>query len=72
MYPRKGISVLFENMASRGAARRGNCVLLESPAVRLERDGDRIARVVYTAERREKTIECDGVLSTLPLPRWST
>ena len=46
MYPRKGISVLFENMAAefRGT---GNCLLLESPVVRIEREGERIARVVY-------------------------
>ena len=52
----------------RECASAGNCMLLESPVVRLERDGDRIARVVYTQNGREETIECDGVLSTLPLP----
>jgi protoporphyrinogen oxidase len=67
MYPRQGISVLYESMAS-AIRRAGNCILLESPVVRLERDGDRIARVVYTQHGREQTIDCDGVLSTLPLP----
>jgi protoporphyrinogen oxidase len=68
MYPRKGISVLFENMAAefRGT---GNCLRLESPAVRIERDGDRIARVVFTHGGREDAIDCDGVVSTLPLPQ---
>jgi protoporphyrinogen oxidase len=68
MYPRKGISVLFENMAAefRGT---GNCLHLESPVVRLERDGERIARVVYAHGGQEHTIECDGVVSTLPLPQ---
>jgi protoporphyrinogen oxidase len=67
MYPRKGISVLFENMAD---AARGNgaAIHLESPVVRLERDGDRIARVCYTQGGVEKTLACRGVLSTLPLP----
>jgi protoporphyrinogen oxidase len=68
MYPRAGISVLFENMAA-AVRGRGNCIRLESPAVRLERDGDRIARVVYTQNGRTETIECRGVLSTLPLPQ---
>jgi protoporphyrinogen oxidase len=68
MYPQKGISVLFENMASAVRA-AGSCVRLESPVVRLERDGDRIARVVYTQNGREETIACRGVLSTLPLPQ---
>jgi protoporphyrinogen oxidase len=67
MYPRKGISVLFENMANAVRA-AGNCILLHSAVVRLERDGDRIRGVVYQREGREETIECDGVISTLPLP----
>ena len=67
MYPRAGISVLFENMAAAVRA-KGNTVLLGSRVVRLEREGDRIARVVYTADGREQTIACSGVLSTLPLP----
>jgi protoporphyrinogen oxidase len=67
MYPRQGISVLFENMA--GAARtNGTAICLESPVVRLERDGDRIARVVYLEQGVERTVACRGVLSTLPLP----
>ena len=54
----------------RGVTRRnGGCVKLESPAIRLERDGDRIARVVYSQNGREETIACSGVLSTLPLPQ---
>jgi protoporphyrinogen oxidase len=68
MYPRAGISVLFESMAA-VVRKSGNCIKLESPAVRLERDGDRITRVVYTQNGREATIACRGVLSTLPLPQ---
>src|SRR5436309_6854723 len=37
MYPRKGISVLFENMAA-AVRNAGSCILLESPVLRLERD----------------------------------
>src|SRR5215813_14942035 len=37
MYPRQGISVLFENMAKEVRA-KGNCILLNSSVVRLERD----------------------------------
>jgi protoporphyrinogen oxidase len=68
MYPRKGISVLYEQMASE-VKKHGNQVLLEAPVVRLERDGDRIARVVYQRNGREEILECAGVLSTLPLPQ---
>src|SRR5207245_2324627 len=55
MYPRAGISVLFESMAA-AVRQRGNCIRLESPAVRLEREGDRISRVVYSADGREETV----------------
>src|SRR5215813_2930493 len=37
MYPRQGISLLFENMAA-AVKRAGNCILLNSSVVRLERD----------------------------------
>src|SRR3954454_18017999 len=47
MYPRQGISVLFESMAA-AVRTAGGCVRLESPVVRLEREGERIARVVYS------------------------
>ncbi len=74
-YPRQGISQLFEGMASevRGG---GNVIKLNSPAVRVERDastssgqgGGRVSRVVYLEDGREQTIDCDVLLSTLPLP----
>jgi len=68
MYPQQGISVLFENMAA-SARKNGAAIHLEAPAVRLGRDGDRIARVVYKEQGVEKSIACRGVLSTLPLPQ---
>jgi len=49
--------------------RTGNCLRLESSAIRLERHGDRIARVVFEHGGREEAIDCDGVVSTLPLPQ---
>lgn len=66
-YPRKGISELYEGMAAEVRA-AGNVIELNSPAIRVERDGDRVARVVYTSGGAERTIECDVLLSTLPLP----
>jgi len=67
MYPRQGISVLFESMAA-AVKKNGQTIKLDSPVVRLERDGNRIARVIYRRDGQEQTIDCDGVLSTLPLP----
>lgn len=67
MYPRKGISELYEGMAAEVRA-KGNPILLNTPAVRLERQGDRIARVICREGDRERAIDCDLVLSTLPLP----
>lgn len=74
-YPRKGISQLYEGMAAEVLA-GGNHVLLNSPAVRVERDpstgsgqaGGRASRVIYKTEAGEQSINCDILLSTLPLP----
>jgi protoporphyrinogen oxidase len=66
-YPRKGISLLYEGMAKEVTA-AGNTVLVNSPAIRVERDGDRVSSVVYRTASGEQTIECDILLSTLPLP----
>jgi protoporphyrinogen oxidase len=67
MYPRKGISLLYEGMAAEVRA-AGNAIKLQAPAIRLEREGDRVARVVYREDGQDKTIDCDILLSTLPLP----
>ena len=67
MYPRQGISVLFEHMADVVRKNR-QCIRLDSPVVRLQRHGDTITHVVYRNGAREETVECDGVISTLPLP----
>ena len=66
-YPRAGISQLFEGMAAEVRA-GGNQVLLDAPAIRVERNGDRVSRVVYKTDSGEQSIDCDVVLSTLPLP----
>ncbi len=75
MYPRQGISLLYEGMAAEVRA-AGNVIKLQAPAVRLERDpstgsgqpGDRVSRVIYTEGGEQKSIDCDILLSTLPLP----
>ena len=67
MYPRAGISDLYENMAARFRACGGQ-LLLDSPATRLERDGNRICAVSYRRNGREAMVPCRGVVSTLPLP----
>lgn len=67
MYPREGISVLYEGMAERVRA-RGNQVLLHASAVRLEQTGSAVNRVVYTNGGTERAVDCEGVLSTIPLP----
>jgi protoporphyrinogen oxidase len=66
-YPRKGISLLYEGMA-REITAAGNTIHLNSPAVRIEREGDVAKRVVYSSNGAEQSAECDILLSTLPLP----
>ena len=67
-YPRNGISTLYDGMA-REVTARGNTVRLNAPALRIERTGDRVSRVFYQAAGDgERSVDCDIVLSTLPLP----
>jgi len=66
-YPRAGISQLYEGMAAEIRA-AGNQILLGSPAIRVEREGERVSQVVYATSGGDKTIACDVLLSTLPLP----
>src|SRR6187549_3509342 len=67
MYPRAGISDLYENMAARFRECGGD-LLLDAPAVCLQRDGNRIVAVTYRQNGSEATVPCRGVVSTLPLP----
>jgi protoporphyrinogen oxidase len=74
-YPRQGISRLYEGMAAEVRA-GGNQICLNAPAVRIERHGDpstgsgqsKASRVFYMMNGQERAIECDILLSTLPLP----
>jgi protoporphyrinogen oxidase len=66
-YPRAGISRLYEGM-EREITAAGNRVCLNSPVVRIERTGDQASRVIYTANGVEQSVDCDILLSTLPLP----
>ncbi len=67
MYPRAGISELYESMSTRATAAGGE-VLLDSPVVGLYREGSAIRRVDYRQNGELRSIECAGVISTLPLP----
>ena len=67
MYPRQGISLLFEGMAD-AVRKAGNCIRLNTTALRIEREGSQVRRIVVTSGGREEAIDCDVVLSTLPLP----
>jgi protoporphyrinogen oxidase len=66
MYPREGISTLFEGMAA-SARTHGADIRLSSPVIRLERTGNRISRVVWESNGAVESVECEGVISTLPL-----
>jgi protoporphyrinogen oxidase len=67
MYPRKGISLLYEGMAD-SVRQAGNCIRLNTTAIRVEREGSHARRVIVTSNGQEEAIDCEVVLSTLPLP----
>lgn len=67
MYPRAGISTLYENMAVR-AREVGTEFRLESTVTALEHRDGRVVAVRYEQGGQEHRVECDGVVTTLPLP----
>jgi protoporphyrinogen oxidase len=71
MYPRAGISTLYDNMAARAKA-QGAQVLLNSTVTAIERDGDRAIAVRYSQDGQERRVACDGVINTLPLKSVAT
>jgi protoporphyrinogen oxidase len=67
MYPRQGISVLFESMAA-AVRENGGRICLQTPVTRVIRNGSRVTEVVVNENGVERSHACDVVLSTLPLP----
>jgi protoporphyrinogen oxidase len=67
MYPRAGISTLYENMAAR-AREKGTTVLLNSTVTSVEHRDGRVVAVGYDRDGQSHRLECDGVVTTLPLP----
>jgi protoporphyrinogen oxidase len=67
MYPRAGISTLYENMAAR-AREQGTDILLNSTVTAVEHGDNRVVAVRYQEDGQTRRIECDGVVTTLPLP----
>jgi protoporphyrinogen oxidase len=67
LYPREGISRLYEGMAAE-VLKAGNQILLNANVTGVECEGGRARRIHYQAGGREHAVDCDIVLSTLPLP----
>ena len=67
MYPRAGISTLYDNMAAR-AKEKGACLQLNSRVTAIEHRDGRVTAVCYEQDGAVRRIECDGVVNTLPLP----
>ena len=67
MYPRAGISTLYDNMASR-AQEKGARFLLNSTVTAIEHRDNRVTAVCYEQQGAAHRVECDGVVTTLPLP----
>ena len=66
-YPYGGIGKLYQRMAEEVVKEKGN-VHLQAPLKRISREGWRIRNVVFEKEGREEMVDCEGVISTLPLP----
>ena len=67
MYPRAGISTLYDNMAAR-AQEKGGRLLLNSTVTGIEHRDGSVKAVCYEQNGAAQRIECDGVINTLALP----
>lgn len=65
-YPKKGIGQMFEMIAEQIEKRGGN-IHLNASVQSLLHDGDRIKAVSFRRNGLEQTLECDHVISTIPL-----
>lgn len=67
IYPIGGIGNLYQEMKQRSESHQGN-VYLNTTIHRLETAGGRIERVVVSSPAGPRSLPCDAVVSTLPLP----
>lgn len=67
MYPRAGISTLYDNVAAR-AREKGGRLLLNSTVTGIEHRDGSVTAVCYEQNGAAQRIECDGVINTLALP----
>jgi protoporphyrinogen oxidase len=65
-YPLRGPGMMWETFAAR-IRERGSCVCLNSPVVRVNRDGMRITDIVYLRDGVEQTVSGTHFISTLAL-----
>jgi len=66
-YPYSGIGKLYERMAEEVEARGGK-IYRQSTVKRISCEGRQIRHVLIEKEGREETLDCEGVISTIPLP----
>jgi protoporphyrinogen oxidase len=66
LYPAKGPGMLWEKVAEE-CRTAGVRISMKSRVTGLEMEGDRISRVEYIRDGERLTVECDEVLSTMPL-----
>lgn len=67
LYPRGGVGVVFDAMAS--ALRcHGGRILFGTHATEIRHDGARVKEVVVSSNGQKQTLGCDVLISTIPIP----
>lgn len=66
-YPKKGIGQMFDIMGE-DITRRGGRIILDATVSRILVNHNSVERVCYTQYGTTKTLDCDAVISTIPLP----
>jgi len=65
-YPKQGIGQIFEYIAAE-IKRSGGNIILNARFKRLLLEGERVKGIVYDIAGRDEVIDCDWVISTIPI-----
>jgi protoporphyrinogen oxidase len=65
-YPKQGIGQIFEYIAAEIKENGGN-IILNARFKRLLLEGEKVKGVVYNIEGKDEVIDCDWVISTIPI-----
>lgn len=70
IYPEKGIGTIYEIIA-KDIKNNGGSLYLNTPCIQLQREDSKITKVIYQKNNKTCDIECDIVVSSIPISTLS-